>query len=110
MQTPRSKDLQMTTSLPRIGSALLVQDRERRLDLSSDPSAVVIIRYTNYRGETADRRIVPICIRFGSTEWHPEEQWLLEAFDLDRNAPRAFALKDVLEWRPRPVDGNIRQA
>ena len=60
---------------------------------------VVIIRYTNYRGETADRRIIPIGIRFGSSEWHPEEQWLLDAFDLERAADRSFALKDVLQWR-----------
>jgi predicted DNA-binding transcriptional regulator YafY len=60
---------------------------------------VVIIRYTNYRGETSDRRIIPIGIRFGSSEWHAEEQWLLDAFDLDRRADRSFALKDVLQWR-----------
>src|SRR5690348_2279896 len=64
-----------------------------------EAKSVVVIRYTNYRGETADRRIIPIRIRFGSTEWHPEEQWLLDAFDLDRGADRAFALKDVLQWR-----------
>jgi hypothetical protein len=60
--------------------------------------AIVIIRYTNYRGETADRRILPKSIRFGSTQWHPEEQWLLDAFDVDRGADRCFALKDVLHW------------
>jgi predicted DNA-binding transcriptional regulator YafY len=64
-----------------------------------EPKCVVIIRYTNYRGQTADRRIIPVCIRFGSTEWHPEEQWLLDAFDVDRGADRSFALKDVLQWR-----------
>lgn len=84
-------------------------EEEEALEGRIDPSSEVVIRYTNYRGETADRRIVPIRIRFGSTEWHPEGQWLLEAFDLDRDATRAFALKDVLEWRPKPVDGNIRQ-
>jgi len=61
--------------------------------------SVVIIRYTNYRGETANRRVIPIRIRFGSTKWHPEPQWLLEAFDLDRGADRAFAMRDVLEWK-----------
>lgn len=80
-------------------SALLEQHEGCRID----PRYVVIIRYTNYRGETANRRIVPIGIRFGSTEWHPEQQWLLEAFDLDRDATRSFALKDVLEWGPRPA-------
>lgn len=64
-----------------------------------DSKSVVVIRYTNYRGETAERRIIPMRIRFGSSEWHPEEQWLLDAFDLDRGADRSFALKDVTEWR-----------
>lgn len=64
-----------------------------------ETESVVIIRYTNYRGETADRRVIPIRIRFGSTKWHPEPQWLLEAFDLDRGADRSFAMRDVLHWR-----------
>ena len=84
----------MATTFLSDGSAILAQDEEPRIDRST----AVVIRYTNYRGETADRRIVPIRIRFGSTEWHPEEQWLLEAFDLDRDATRAFALRDVSQW------------
>jgi len=56
---------------------------------------IVKIVYTNYRGETAERKIIPIELWFGSTEWHPEEQWLLKAFDLDKKAERNFALKDV---------------
>ena len=63
-----------------------------------DEKTVVTIRYTNYRGETGDRRIVPQRIRFGSTEWHREEQWLLDAFDIDRKADRSFAVKDILKW------------
>lgn len=54
----------------------------------------VALTYTNYRGETAARRIIPRSIRFGSTEWHPEPQWLLLAFDIDKQADREFALKD----------------
>lgn len=67
--------------------------------MNYDAKSVVVIRYTNYRGKTADRRIVPILIRFDSTEWHPDEQWLLDAFDIDKGATRSFALKDVLQWR-----------
>ena len=59
----------------------------------------VSIVYTNHRGETATRRILPHRISFGSTEWHPEPQWLLEATDLERNVERSFALKDIREWR-----------
>ena len=54
----------------------------------------LIFRYKNWRGETAQRRVVPTGFRFGSSEWHPEPQWLLVAFDLDRGQGREFALKD----------------
>jgi predicted DNA-binding transcriptional regulator YafY len=65
---------------------------------SHDVSRIVVIRYTNYRGETALRRIIPKAIRFASTQWHPTEQWLLDAFDLDKEADRSFAIKDISEW------------
>ena len=58
----------------------------------------ISIVYTNYRGETALRRIIPKRIYFGKTEWHPESQWLLEAFDHDKDADRTFALKDIRCW------------
>lgn len=58
----------------------------------------VRILYTNYRGATSLRRVVPDRIRFASTEWHPEAQWLLDAFDIDKNAMRSFAMKDVRAW------------
>jgi len=58
------------------------------------------ILYTNWRGETTERTIVPEKIYFGSTEWHPEEQWLLTAFDVEKKASRDFAMKDIAKWHP----------
>lgn len=58
----------------------------------------VKIVYTNWRGETGVRRIIPKGIKFGANEWHPEPQWLLEALDIEKNADRAFALKDIHHW------------
>jgi hypothetical protein len=66
--------------------------------MPNNPPRPVTIRYTNHRGETANRRIVPVGIRFGTTEWHTEPQWLLQATDLDRDATRTFAMKDIMEW------------
>lgn len=60
----------------------------------------VTIFYTNYRGETGYRNIVPQKIWFGSTEWHKEEQWLLDAYDVEKAAIRNFAMKDIGEWKP----------
>lgn len=60
----------------------------------------VKILYTNWRGEKAWRTILPENIYFGSTEYHPEEQWLLKAFDVEKNAYRDFAVKDIASWIP----------
>ncbi len=60
---------------------------------------IVEIVYTNWKGVTGIRHIIPKDIFFGATEWHKEEQWLLNAFDVDKQADRAFALKDIKSWK-----------
>ena len=59
---------------------------------------IVKILYTNWKGVTSYRNIIPQSIEFKSTEWHPNEQWILNAFDIDKNDIRGFALKDIKEW------------
>lgn len=56
------------------------------------------VRYTNYRGETAVRTIVPIYFYFGSIEYHPHEQWLIEVWDMQKKALRTYALRDISQW------------
>jgi hypothetical protein len=51
--------------------------------------------YRNYRGEIGVRAVLPISVRFGSTEWHPEPQWLLLADDTEKGAAREFAMRDM---------------
>lgn len=58
------------------------------------------IGYTNYRGEFAVRCILPISFWYGSTEWHPEPQWLVKAYDADKGAVRDFAFKDFSPANP----------
>lgn len=60
-----------------------------------DWDKIIRVTYTNWRGETSDRRIQIKDIRYGSTEWHQEPQWLLIALDLDKGVDREFALKDM---------------
>lgn len=57
-------------------------------------SRPITLTYTNWKGETAQRTIIPRRVWWGSTEWHPEPQWLLTAFDVGKEAERDFALKD----------------
>ena len=52
------------------------------------------LTYTNHRGEKTVRYIMPSSIRFGTTEYHPEPQWLMTCWDFERGAPRTYALSD----------------
>lgn len=67
------------------------------LDPCAHPGCVKI-RYENHRSECTVRRIVPLYVWYGKTEWHPEPQWLLHAYDVAKEETRDFAVKGVLEW------------
>lgn len=67
-------------------------------DFTLNDEQRVNILYTNYRGETNVRTIIPIKIWYGATDWHPEKQWLLDAVDIEKAANRSFALKDIKAW------------
>lgn len=61
---------------------------------------IVQFEYVNHRGEQGTRTIRPIRLYFGSTCYHPAPQWLLEAFCLDRQATRDFAMAGIVSpWR-----------
>lgn len=52
--------------------------------------------YINYKGIKSTRNVIPMSLYFGSTEFHPENQWLMVAYDLDKHCERTFALKDII--------------
>lgn len=60
----------------------------------------VVIDYTNYKGERSLRKIIPFGIDFTSNLWHPKEQYLLFALDVEENTTRFFAMKDIHSWTP----------
>lgn len=64
----------------------------------ADPRELVRIEYTNHKGTRSWRHIRPIEMVFGSTQWHPRAQWLLRAWDVDKQAERTFAMSDVHAW------------
>lgn len=63
-------------------------------------TGVVLIDYTNYRSERSERCVLPISWRFASSEWHKDEQWLMLALDLEKQANREFAMADIHSWKP----------
>ncbi|WP_018500860.1 DUF1653 domain-containing protein [Parafrankia discariae] len=61
----------------------------------------ITLDYTNHRGERKERLVRPERVWHGRTDWHPEyDQWLLEAFDKDRQDIRNFTLRNIHNWRP----------
>ncbi len=68
------------------------------------------IKYKNYKGEIADRNIIPKELWFGATQWHPKEQWLLKAQDLDKNEERDFALVDIISINSVDVENNTSES
>ena len=60
----------------------------------------VAFTYTNWRGVTARRRVRPVRLWFGATEFHPEPQWLVHGLDLDSGLARDFALAAMRNVEP----------
>jgi hypothetical protein len=54
-------------------------------------------KWRNQHGEYEYRSFVPLCIRFGRylDRPSPEEEWLLETFDVDKMCYRTYALSDI---------------
>ena len=74
---------------------------------AAEPAPVggpIRLTYRNWRGEVSDRKITPKSVWFGATDWHPEPQWLLRAYDHDKQADRDFALADFGASPARPED------
>lgn len=72
---------------------------------------LISFRYVNHRGEEAVRRVRPIKIWCGSTAWHPEPGWLLQAFDIDKMATRDFAMSGMLgPWARIEPEGEADRA
>ena len=59
----------------------------------------VYIKYKNYKGIISWRHIEPCGISFGANQWHEEIQWIMSAIDLDKQEPREFAMKHILQWK-----------
>lgn len=71
------------------------------IDPTKPQELEVVIDYTNHRGERRERRIIPNArtLRFIATDHHPKLQWVFDAWDVERNVERTFALRNVHSWR-----------
>jgi hypothetical protein len=53
------------------------------IERTSATRGLVLLDYTNWRGDRSTRRVIPRQVHLAAVEWHPGEQWLLDAWDLD---------------------------
>jgi hypothetical protein len=58
---------------------------------------LIVFGYTNWKGEMSVRKAIVKEFFFGKTEYHPEYQMMIRAFDLDKLTERTFAVKDMKE-------------
>ncbi len=66
-------------------------------------SRQVIIDYTNHKGVRRERCIQPVRVLFAThAPYHPELQWLLNAYDVDKRDWRTFAISNIHSWKPLP--------
>lgn len=57
------------------------------------------IRYLNYKDEQSWRKVIPLKTVYKSSEWHNDGNptWIMEAYDLDKEANRDFCMQDILQ-------------
>lgn len=64
----------------------------------------VALDYTNHEGVRGVRRVKPLLIDYGTTDWHPEPGFLMPCWDMDRGAYRIYSLGGFHAWNGQPVD------
>ncbi len=67
----------------------------------------IVINYTNWKGATNDRVIIPVKVWFGETQWHTGQQWFLTATDVTKNEEREFALKNIHKFNDVDNDSQL---
>jgi hypothetical protein len=68
--------------------------------ISDEPQPIRML-YKNHRGVTRVRLVLPNSLWYGKTQYHPDNQWFMEAKDLEDNMyVKDFSIKDILvfDW------------
>lgn len=67
--------------------------------MSTETPAVFRFKYKNHRGEISDRRIIRPVLHFGDKNaYYPPDIWFISGHDLDKEARRTFAVRNILEY------------
>lgn len=58
--------------------------------------------YINWKGVPKVVTVKPRKWFFGSTQWHPTPQYLMEAWDVEKGEMRVYAMEGIKGWMPQP--------
>lgn len=59
---------------------------------------VMVFFYRNWKGEQGYRRVVNPKIVYKESKYHKGMQFIIEAFDIDKQDFRDFAMCDIIEY------------
>jgi len=62
------------------------------------PCKSLKVKYKTWQGEIGIRNIIPQNVYYGSTVYHKENQWLMDVWDVEKNAQRTYAMMDIIEF------------
>lgn len=54
--------------------------------------------YKNYKGDVSLRQVTSPKIFFGDSEYHGDNTWLMEAYDVNKQEMRTFHLPDIINF------------
>lgn len=67
-------------------------------DYLSKANFLIKVRYNNWKNEIGVRTIIPQKIWYGHTEYHSDSQWLMDVWDVEKDAQRTYAMMDIIEF------------
>ena len=56
------------------------------------------VKYKNWQGEIGIRNIIPFTVHYGHTDYHKINQWLMDVWDVDKDAQKTYAMLDIIEF------------
>lgn len=92
-------DVELFEVMSKLRSIIIDMYSNRRNWLSMEDNIISFL-YKNYKGKVSVRHVLAnsIAYVYQTTMWHGEEQWLMNAYDIDRKDYRLFAVEDIIKF------------
>ena len=74
--------------------------KKETTDAPVSTKQILRFRYRNWRGEVADRAVIPIRTSVGVSVYHNDGNpcWIMTAIDVEKDEIREFKLSDIIQY------------